>query len=110
MPFPKTHRFRGTLYRLYWRKPPLTHKERKDQRKLKTKIGKIMGKIYPEETGIKPSIYIDPTYPPMEVFDTVLHEGMHAAFPDLDEIAIEDGTDCIWSLLKRMGFQVSFKK
>jgi hypothetical protein len=103
MAYPKSHVFRAVQYKLRWRKPPLTKKERRAN-----KANRTHGKTFFPEPKFSPVIYIDPNDPPMEFLNTVVHEGLHACIPDLDEPCVTDTVDTILSLLKRMGMKVTF--
>jgi hypothetical protein len=110
--FPKSHKFRGIKYKINWRKPPTTKKERKAN-------DLVLGKCYPHVPGdarFESVIYVDPKIgknhqkDEMDFMDTVLHEALHACFPDVEESAILDASASIWWLFKRMGMKVKFTK
>jgi len=46
---------------------------------------------------------------PIDQLDTLLHECLHAAFPDLDEDAITESATDIAKVLHRLGCRVSLK-
>jgi hypothetical protein len=69
----------------------------------------ISGKFYPPENGCSAVIYINPAGSEIDLLDSVIHESLHACYPDLDEAAVTSGCAAIWCLLKKMGIEVSFK-
>lgn len=56
--------------------------------------------VYPRRT-----MYLAPGQTGKELMDTVIHEGLHAAFPDLDEEVVRDRATELTRLLWRLGFR-----
>lgn len=95
----KTHSIRGKLFRIVWRKP-------RDE-KTRTVDGQCEDVRFPGPTRIYVGIR---HHGPMGIFITVLHECVHAAFPDLDEKAVEDFVTDFIRLVRRMGIHIEFKR
>jgi len=66
------------------------------------------GSIDPSDTPQK-RILIASNQTPQDQLDTVLHECLHAAFPDLDEEAITESSTDITKVLFRLGCRVKLK-
>ena len=64
------------------------------------------GSIDPQDTPQK-RILIASNQTPLDQVDTVLHECLHAAFPDLDEECITESSTDIAKILHRLGCKVS---
>ena len=64
------------------------------------------GSIDPPDTPQK-RILIARNQTPLDQLDTVLHECLHAALPDLDEDAITESSTDIAKILYRFGCKVS---
>lgn len=50
-------------------------------------------------------IHIDPRQPPKEYLDTLVHESLHLAFPDLNEEAVSDGATMVARILWAQNFR-----
>ena len=48
-------------------------------------------------------ILISRNQAPVDMLDTVIHECLHACYPDLDEDSITESATCIAKILHRMG-------
>lgn len=66
------------------------------------------GSIDPSNTPQK-KILIASNQNPLDILDTVLHECLHAAFPDLDEEAITESSTDIAKILYKLGCRVSLQ-
>jgi len=64
------------------------------------------GSIDPPDTP-KKRILIASNQTPIDQLDTVLHECLHAAFPDLDEEAITESSTDITKVLFQLGCRVN---
>lgn len=93
----KTHKIRGKLYRLLWKKP---HGNLEPGRPF---VGSCES---PHDTGRE--LRISPKQDPKDMLGTVVHEVAHGAFWDLDEPAIEAFERDLMRLLSRMKIKVSF--
>lgn len=92
----KTHSFRDRLYRIFWKAP-------RHDKKCPT------GSAYFGECDFHGrTIHLFPSKSGLELLDTVLEEGIHAAFFDLEDSAVQEAVRDIRRLLTRMGIQVSF--
>lgn len=94
-----THKIRGKLYRLVWRKPPNTCPDPD-----KHDVGKCDN---PRSAGRE--LWLWPKQEAKEMLSTVIHECAHGAFFDMDEPAIDEFERDTMRLLTRMGIEVSFK-
>jgi hypothetical protein len=50
-------------------------------------------------------IHIGPRQPPKEYLDTLVHEALHLAFPDLNEEAISEGASMVARVLWAQNFR-----
>ena len=62
------------------------------------------GSIDPPDTPQK-RIHIGLNQTPLDVLDTIIHECLHAAIPDLDEEAVTETATDIAKVLYRMGYR-----
>lgn len=54
-------------------------------------------------------MHLNPDPDATELLATVIHEGIHACFFDLEEAAVIEAEGDIVRLLRRMGIQVTFE-
>jgi len=76
--------------------------EKKLGRHCGNQFKRIFGQYHP---GRWPKIEIDPRQTERERLDTLLHEGLHDAYPDLDEPAIKRGARILQRLLRKQGYR-----
>ena len=79
----RSHRFRGTRYRVIWRE-----------------LQGDWGLCEPNK-----ELVIDPRAGGFARLDTIIHESMHACVPDLDEEAVDETSEDIAKLLWRLGYR-----
>lgn len=88
----KTHDIRGKSYRLHWKRPRPKDAGACD---------------HPTTQG--KGLWIHPDNDEMELWDTVVHEVTHGAFPDLDEDSVLEFTRDLRRLLTRMRMKITFE-
>lgn len=81
----KPHSFRGKRYKIFFRSP-----------KNKNHLGTCDFK--------NKEIEIKPTLEGEEELDCIVHESLHACFPDIHDDAINESATCIAKLLSKMGY------
>jgi hypothetical protein len=94
---PKTHTFRGRLFRLFFKRPKNDGKLEKDQQ------------YFGECDYHARTMHIFPSKDAEELLDTVLEEGIHACFFDLEDCAVREAVRDIMRFLRRMGMKITFE-
>jgi hypothetical protein len=98
----KSATFRGKRYRMIWRKP-------RDGKQDKAAGQSITGWCDNHETKHRAIRVATSGRSNVSILDIVIHEALHACFPDADEVAVSETSNSIMALLVRMGIQVEFK-
>ena len=80
------HKFRGVRYKIRF-----------------CELFEMMGLCDPPSSE-KPAIIFDRGLKQVDLLDTVIHESLHACFPDLKEDAVNVAAADIARLITRMGF------
>lgn len=93
----RKHQFGDRDWKIIWRRP---------KRDKKLPVNKEYHGNCDANTG---RIWIYPSEDPLELLHTVLDEGTHGCFFDLDNDAVATYADDVIALLKRMGIKISFK-
>lgn len=92
----RTHTIRDRNYRIIWRAP------RRDKHCPK-------GEVYFGECDWSDrTINFRPSRQGLTLLDTVIEEGIHASFYDLEDVAVREAVRDIRRLLVRMGVEISF--
>jgi len=82
----KTHLFRGRRFKIFFRAP-----------KNKNHLGTC--DQFEQEIEIRPTIKGE------EELDCLIHESLHACFPDIDDVAIDETANSIAKFLMRLGYR-----
>jgi hypothetical protein len=92
-----THSIRDRVYRIIWRAPRRDKTLAKDE-------------IFAGECDFhKRTIHLAPLKDGLELLDSVLEEGIHASFFDIEDSAVRAAVRDIRRLLVRMGIEVTFR-
>lgn len=82
----KSHVFRGTRYKFFFRAP-----------RNKNHWGTC--------SYTKKEIEVRPSLNPEDKLNCIIHEALHACFPDLIDEAIDESATCVAKLLMRLGYE-----
>lgn len=98
MKFPhiRSHTIRDRKYRIIWEGPRRDEKLPQDEM------------YYGECDWEKRTIHLRPSRQGLTLLDTVIEEGFHASFYDLEDSAVREAVRDIRRLLVRMGIEISF--
>lgn len=80
-----------------WRRP---RRDKEDLNKKMWPVGKVSQK--------QNTVTISPHEKPWMLFETTIHEGLHACYLDLDEVAVFEAASDITKLFRKMGLKISF--
>lgn len=94
----KTATIRGKVFKAVWRKPRNTCPDSS-----KEDVGKC---DHPET--LRKELWVWPRQDFWEFLETIIHECIHAALPDLDEDCVNELARDIVRLLRRMGLRGMF--